>query len=82
MNLEKKLVSALNSKDKAKIESVFRQIYDSYFKLVYFCISNYVSVKEDIDGKFYGVMYNPDEKVELSSSDVALLQRVILISMN
>ena len=41
-----------------------------------------VSVKEDIDGKFYGVMYNPDEKVELSSSDVALLQRVILISMN
>lgn len=49
MNLEKKLVSALNSKDKAKIESVFRQIYDSYFKLVYFCISNYISVKEDIE---------------------------------
>ena len=49
MNLEKKLASALNSKDKAKIESVFRQIYDSYFKLVYFCISNYISVKEDIE---------------------------------
>ena len=49
MNLERKLVSALNSKDKTKIESVFRQIYDSYFKLVYFCISNYISVKEDIE---------------------------------
>ena len=49
MNLEKKLVSALNSKDKAKIESVFRQIYDSYFKLVYFCVSNYINVHEDIE---------------------------------
>ena len=41
-----------------------------------------VSVKEDINGKFYGIMYNPDEKVELSQSDLASLQRVILISMN
>ena len=41
-----------------------------------------VSVKEDIDGKFYGVMYNPDEKVELTQSDISSLQRVILISMN
>lgn len=49
MNLERKLVSALNSKDKTKIESVFRQIYDSYFKLVYFCVSNYINVHEDIE---------------------------------
>ena len=41
-----------------------------------------ISVKEDIDGKFYGVMYNPDEKIELTPSDVSSLQRVILISMN
>ena len=40
------------------------------------------SLKEDIDGKFYGIMYNPDEKIELLSSDVANLQRVTLISMN
>ena len=49
MNLERKLVSALNSKDKTKIESVFRQIYDSYIKLVYFCVSNYINVHEDIE---------------------------------
>ena len=42
----------------------------------------FVSVKEDIDGKFYGVMFNPDEKVELSSADLAKLQRVVLISMS
>ncbi len=41
-----------------------------------------ISVKEDIDGKFYGLMYNPDEKIELKDSDISSLQRVILISMN
>ena len=49
MSLERQLVSALHSNDKTKIESVFKQIYDSYFKLVYFCVSNYVNVKEDIE---------------------------------
>lgn len=42
----------------------------------------FVSVREDIDGKFYGVMFNPDEKVELNSNELSKLQRVVLISMN
>ena len=42
----------------------------------------FISVKEDIDGNFYGVMFNPDEKIELSSTDLSKLQRVVLISMN
>jgi transcriptional regulator with XRE-family HTH domain len=39
-------------------------------------------VKEDMDGKFFGVQYDPDEKIKLASADVAALHRVILISMN
>ena len=39
-------------------------------------------VKEDIDGKFYGLQYNPDERVALSAKELAGLQRIILISMN
>lgn len=41
-----------------------------------------ISVKEDMDGKFYGIMYNPDEKIVLDANDLSKLQRVILISMN
>ncbi|MDR1477015.1 MAG: helix-turn-helix domain-containing protein [Rickettsiales bacterium] len=41
-----------------------------------------MTVREDMDGKFYGVMFNPDEKVELSPSALSKLQRVTLISMN
>ena len=39
-------------------------------------------VKEDIDGKFYGLQFNPDEKVKLSAADVQALHRIVLISMN
>ena len=54
MSLEFKLSNALKSENKDKIESVFRQIYDSYFKLVYFCVSNYIKNKEDILVHFRG----------------------------
>ena len=49
MSLEAKLVDALNSNNRQKLESIFKKIYDSYFKLVYFCISAYVNKKEDIE---------------------------------
>lgn len=49
MSLESKLSKALKSNNKEKIESVFKEIYDSYFKLVYYCVSNYISIKEDIE---------------------------------
>jgi transcriptional regulator with XRE-family HTH domain len=41
-----------------------------------------ISVREDIDGKFYAVSYNPDEKQALSGAELAKLHRVVLISMN
>lgn len=40
-----------------------------------------LSVREDMDGTFYGVMYNPDEKIKLSQSDLSSLQKVVLVSM-
>ena len=49
MKLEQVLVDALKSKNRICIEETFKLIYDSYFKLVYFCISNYVNNKEDIE---------------------------------
>lgn len=49
MTLERQLVNALKSNERNKIEATFKRIYDSYFKLVYFCISSYVNVKEDIE---------------------------------
>ena len=39
-------------------------------------------VREDENGKFYGLMFNPDARIELSQSDVLSLHRVILVSMN
>jgi transcriptional regulator with XRE-family HTH domain len=41
-----------------------------------------MNVKEDIDGKFYGIMHNPDEKINLSSAELGKLHRIVLISMN
>lgn len=49
MSLEKRLVDALKSKDRIIIEEAFKVIYDSYFKLVYFCIANIIDSKEDIE---------------------------------
>lgn len=49
MSLEKRLVDALNSKNKIIIEETFKLIYDSYFKLVYFCVGNYVDNKDDVE---------------------------------
>lgn len=49
MKLEQVLVDALKSKNRNTIEETFKLIYDSYFKLVYFCIAGYVTNKEDIE---------------------------------
>lgn len=49
MSLEARLVYALQSNNRQKLESIFKKIYDSYFKLVYFCISTYINNKEDIE---------------------------------
>jgi transcriptional regulator with XRE-family HTH domain len=38
-------------------------------------------VREDSDGRFYGVEYNPDAKVRLSPKDLSRLHRVVIVSM-
>ena len=71
MSLERKLVDALNSNNRQKLESVFKTIYDSYFKLVYFCISSYISIKEDIEdivSDTFLSFYNHLDKIEASGS--------------
>ena len=71
MNLEAKLVEALHSNNIAKLESIFKKIYDSYFKLVYFCISAYVNKKEDIEdivSDTFLSFYNHLDSIDASKS--------------
>lgn len=49
MSYEFELINALKSKDKNKIQEVFKEIYETYYKLVYFCVGNYLPNKEDIE---------------------------------
>lgn len=49
MNIERKLFYALKTGNKTKIEKIFEEIYDSYYKLIYFCIRTYLYQKEDIE---------------------------------
>ena len=39
-----------------------------------------ISVREDIDGSLFGVLWNPEEKVEIPEDKVSALHRVIQIS--
>lgn len=49
MSLESKLVDALATGNKKRIEKVFEEIYCTYYGLVYFCIHEYVDQKEDVE---------------------------------
>ena len=49
MSYEFELINALKSKDQNKIRLVFKDIYEEYYKLVYFCVANFVSNKEDAE---------------------------------
>lgn len=49
MSIERKLVDALKSPNSKKLESIFKEIYDANYKLVYFCVTHYVFIKEDIE---------------------------------
>ncbi len=46
--IETSLFKALNSNDEREIKSTFELIYNSYYKLVYFCISKYIDENETI----------------------------------
>ena len=69
MSLERKLVDALRSKDKVKIEGVFKSIYEEYYKLIYFCVGNYLKNKEDIEDITSEVFYNFFNHLENIKSD-------------
>lgn len=49
MSLEQKLVDALTSKDKFQKSEVFKEIYDTYYNLVCFCIYQYVKNNQDVE---------------------------------
>ena len=49
MSIENRLVNALERVDQSKIESIFKEIYDSNYKLVYFCVANFIKNKLDIE---------------------------------
>ena len=49
MNIESKLISVLKSGDRNKIENTFEEIYEKYYKLLYFCVGSYITQREDIE---------------------------------
>jgi len=40
-----------------------------------------ISIREDMNGKLYGVMWNPDEQVKLDQDNLSKLDRIIYISL-
>lgn len=38
-----------------------------------------ISIREDIDGKLFGVLWNPEEKIEIPENQIAALHRVVQI---
>ena len=49
MSIENRLINALERLDQSKIESIFKEIYDSNYKLVYVCVANFIKNKLDIE---------------------------------
>ena len=49
MNADKILIRQLKSSNEESIRYSFNSVYNKYFKLVCFCISQYVSSKEDVE---------------------------------
>ena len=49
MNIESKLISVLKTGDRNKIEKTFEEIYEKYYKLLYFCVGSYITQREDIE---------------------------------
>ena len=49
MDLNKLVVKDLKSNDESTIRYTFNCVYNKYYKLVCFCISQYVKSKEDIE---------------------------------
>jgi len=48
-SLEHKLIKAIKSKDQATLTKVFKEIYDTYYKLVIYIANQYLKSKEDVE---------------------------------
>lgn len=85
MTLERKLKNALNSNNKKELEFVFEEIYNSYYKLIYFCINTYINNHQDIEELVNDVFlnfYNNINKKEFSSIKYYLTTSAKNISLN
>ena len=49
MNIESKLISVLKTGDRNRIEKIFEEIYEKYYKLLNFCVGSYITQSEDIE---------------------------------
>lgn len=49
MKLDARILKDLTSNNKEKVYDSFKCVYNQYYKLVCFCISQYILVKEDVE---------------------------------
>ena len=71
MSYEVELISALKSNDINKVQESFKNIYEAYYKLVYFCVGNFLKNKEDIEDVTQEVFinfFNNLENINVSGS--------------
>ena len=71
MSYEVELISALKSNDINKLQESFKNIYEAYYKLVYFCVGNFLKSKEDIEDVTQEVFinfFNNLENINVSGS--------------
>ena len=67
MSFDRQLINLLKSNDEEKIRYAFNCVYKQYYKLVCFCISQYVEVKEDIEdlaADTFVALFNNIEKLK------------------
>ena len=71
MSYEVELISALKSNDINKLQESFKNIYEAYYKLVYFCVGNFLKNKEDIEDVGAHDVANSDGRVTLECANRA-----------
>lgn len=85
MTLEKRLEKALETRKRTEVEKVFELIYNEYYSLVAYCVSRYLSSKEDIEEISNDVFirfFNNLQKTQFSSIKYYLVQSAKNASIN
>ncbi len=80
MTLERKLMDALVYGKRKEIEKVFEEIYDQYYRLVYFRVKQYVSIKEDIEELTNDVFVNFYNSLDQSTSIESISSLLVTIA--